>query len=225
MATSKTNEKSSVSDEYIKDLSECPVCIEAIRSAPIHQCTNGHVICKDCILKLDSCPICRSDSTLARNLMLEQIISKIYGPQQVKEGPYEKSKFEEWGHFLNEEPTIQLNLTSNSQHSSEDLEIIEAATPHVDRKRIILKCIRSVFKFIGTHVGMPRGNRGSRSPRSPAVLHPPSLRVLEFSSPRPIPRCPTNPRAPREGTFSYFFTSPDFTSPDFTSPDFTLIYT
>ena len=98
MATSKTNEKSSVSDEYIKHLSECPVCIEAIRSAPIHQCTNGHVICKDCILKLDSCPICRSDSKLARNLMLEQIIAKIYGPQQVKEGPCEKFKLEEWGH-------------------------------------------------------------------------------------------------------------------------------
>ena len=162
MATSKTNEKSSVSDEYIKHLSECPVCIEAIRSAPIHQCTNGHIICKDCILKLDSCPICRSDSKLARNLMLEQIIAKIYGPQQVKEGPYDKSKLEEWGHGSarvnfsndgsNEEPTIQLNLTSNSQHSSVDLEIIEAATQHVDHYRKIGKSIRSVFKFMGIAV-------------------------------------------------------------------------
>ena len=73
--------------------------------------------------------------------MLEQIIAKIYGLQEVKEGPYEKFKLEEWGHgsarvnfsndSSNEEPTIQLNLTSNSQHSSEDLEIIEAATQHV----------------------------------------------------------------------------------------------
>ena len=163
--TSKKNEKSSDLDEYIRDILECPVCIEAIKSAPINQCTNGHVICKDCILKLDSCPICRSDSTLARNLMLEQIIAKIYGPQQVKEGPYDKSKLEEWGHGSarvnfsnddsNEEPTIQLNLTSNSQHSSVDLEIIEAATQHVDRYRKIGKSIRSVFKFIGIAVLVP----------------------------------------------------------------------
>ena len=156
--TSKTNEKSSDLDEYIRDILECPVCIEAIKSAPINQCTNGHVICKDCILKLDSCPICRSDPTLARNLMLEQIIAKIYGPQQVKEGPCEKSKLEEWGHgsarvnFSNEEPTIQLNLTSNSQHSSVDLEIIEAGTQQVDRYRKIGKSIRSVFKFMGIAV-------------------------------------------------------------------------
>ena len=135
------NDKSSVSDDYIKDLSECPVCIEAIKSAPIHQCTNGHVICKNCILKLDSCPICRSDSKLARNLMLEQIIAKIYGPQEVKEGPYEKSKLEEWGHGSprvhfsndgpNEEPTIQLNLTSNFGPSV-DLEIIETRRSLLD---------------------------------------------------------------------------------------------
>ena len=162
MVTSKTDEKSSDLDEYIRDILECPVCIEAIKSAPIHQCTNGHVICKDCILKLDSCPICRSDSTLARNLMLEQIIAKIYGPQEVKEGPYEKSKLEEWGHGSarvnfsndgsNEEPTIQLNLTSNSQDSSVDLEIIEAATQHVDHYRKIGKSIRSFFKFMGIAV-------------------------------------------------------------------------
>ena len=94
--------------------------------------------------------------------MLEQIIAKIYGLQEVKEGPYEKFKLEEWGHGSarvnfsndgsNEEPTIQLNLTSNSQHSSVDLEIIEAATQHVDRYSKIGKSIRSVFKFIGIAV-------------------------------------------------------------------------
>ena len=158
MVTSKTDKKSSDLDEYIRDLSECPVCIEAIKSAPIHQCTNGHVICKNCILKLDSCPICRSDSKLARNLMLEQIIAKIYGPQEVKEGPYENSKLEEWGHGSarvhfsndgpNEEPTIQLNLTSNFGPSV-DLEIIEAATQHVDRYSSIKKSIKKFLKFIG----------------------------------------------------------------------------
>ena len=158
MATSKINEKSNEIVEFISDLSECPVCIEAIRSAPIHQCTNGHVICKNCILKLENCPICRSDSKLARNLMLEQIIAKIYGPQQVKEHSYEKSKLEEWGHGSarvhfsndgpNEEPIIQLNLTSNFGPSV-DLEIMEAGTQHVDRYSSIKKSIKKILKFIG----------------------------------------------------------------------------
>ena len=155
MANPKTKQNPSDFEEYIRDLLECPVCTDTIKSVPVYQCTNGHVICKDCILKLDSCPICRSDSTLARNLMLEQIIAKIYGPQEVKEGPYEKSKLEEWGHGSarvhfsnegpNEEPTIQLNLTSNSQHPSLDLEIIEAATQHVDRYSSIKKSICRKF--------------------------------------------------------------------------------
>ena len=152
--TSKINEKSNEIVEFISDLSECPVCIEAIKSAPIHQCTNGHVICKNCILKLDNCPICRSDSKIARNLMLEQIIVKIYGPQQVKEGTYEKSKLEEWGHgservhFSNDGPNEELNLTSNFGPSV-DLEIMEAGTQHVDRCSSVKKSIKKILKFIG----------------------------------------------------------------------------
>ena len=155
MGNSKTKQNPRDFEEYVRDLLECPVCMDTIKLVPVYQCTNGHVICKDCILKLDSCPICRSDSKLARNLMLEQIIAKIYEPQQVKEEHYEKSKLEEWGHgstrvyFSNdgpiEEPTIQPNLGSNSQHSTIDLYklIMEAATRYVDRK-----CIRKFLAII-----------------------------------------------------------------------------
>ena len=77
MATPNTREKAMDFEERIRVLLECPVCIEPLLSVPIHQCINGHVVCNDCIAKLNNCPICRNDSTLIRNLMLEEIIEKI----------------------------------------------------------------------------------------------------------------------------------------------------
>ena len=41
MATQKKCEIAIDFEEHIKDLLECPVCIEPILSAPIHQCTNA----------------------------------------------------------------------------------------------------------------------------------------------------------------------------------------
>lgn len=68
------NSKSIEFEEYFKGLLECPICLESIKSATIQQCTNGHVVCKDCNTKVESCPICRNDSTIARSLMFEDII-------------------------------------------------------------------------------------------------------------------------------------------------------
>ena len=69
-------------ETYFKDLLECPVCFLAIDSAPIYQCHNGHVVCKDCHPKLETCPICRDaklyDTPMAiRNLKLEEIVKKL----------------------------------------------------------------------------------------------------------------------------------------------------
>ena len=86
MATSNTYQNS-ITDEYIRDLLECPVCTETIKSVPVYQCANGHVICKICIEKLNNCPICRNDSALVRSLKLENIIERLEGIQPVKKGP------------------------------------------------------------------------------------------------------------------------------------------
>ena len=59
--------------KYFKDLLECPVCFQIIDSVPIHQCQNGHVVCKDCHPKMETCPICRDDKPI-RNLKLEEIV-------------------------------------------------------------------------------------------------------------------------------------------------------
>ena len=68
--------------KYFKDLLECPVCFLTIDSAPVFQCHNGHVVCKDCHPKLGTCPICRDanlyDTPMAiRNLKLEEIVKRI----------------------------------------------------------------------------------------------------------------------------------------------------
>ena len=56
-------------------LIECPVCFETIFSAPIFQCHNGHIVCKDCRPKLETCPICR-DAKAIRNLKMEEIVKR-----------------------------------------------------------------------------------------------------------------------------------------------------
>ena len=76
-----------MTDEYIGDLLECPVCMETIDSVPVYECANGHAICKVCIEKLNNCPICRNDSALVRSLKLENIVEKLEGIQPEKKGP------------------------------------------------------------------------------------------------------------------------------------------
>ena len=112
-------------EEYIKNLLTCPICIATIESAPIHQCTNGHVVCKDCITKLENCPICRNDSKLARNLILEHIIGNFSAFEHANEGPCEKSEVQKWGQgfvsacFSNNRPNEELHFQLNLQPNSE----------------------------------------------------------------------------------------------------------
>ena len=98
MAASKPNKNSSDFEEYIRDLLECPVCMELIKSVPVYQCANGHVICKDCIEKLNNCPICRNDSELRRNLKLENIVQRLDGIQYENEKTTNaKPNLQKWG--------------------------------------------------------------------------------------------------------------------------------
>ena len=60
-----------------KDLLECPVCLEIIDSTPIHQCRNGHVVCKDCRPKLRTCPTCRNAPISQRNRKMEEIVESV----------------------------------------------------------------------------------------------------------------------------------------------------
>ena len=129
MATAKTNQDSIDIEVYLRDLLECPVCMETIKSVPVYQCTNGHVICKDCIKKLDNCPICRNDSTPARNLQLEKIVQRLEGIQLANGGPTTtKPNLQKWGkgsvksygtiNRPNQVTSIEINLQSNPRQAT-----------------------------------------------------------------------------------------------------------
>ena len=129
MATSKTNQTSIDFEEYIRDLLECPVCMETIKSVPVYQCNNGHVICKVCIKQLNSCPICRNNSTPARSLKLEKIVQRLEGILPENEGPTTaKPNLQKWGKgsvrvygTINgpyQEHRIELNLQANPRQTT-----------------------------------------------------------------------------------------------------------
>ena len=138
MGNSKTKQNPRDFEEYVRDLLECPVCMDTIKLVPVYQCTNGHVICKDCIEKLNNCPICRNDSALVRNLKLENIVQRLDTIHPEDDGTTTaKPNLQKWGkgsvrvygtingpaqptarghsRSLNQEPHIELNLQSNTE--------------------------------------------------------------------------------------------------------------
>jgi hypothetical protein len=162
MATSEANQKSSDFEEYIKDLLECPVCLDTIKSVPVYQCTNGHVICKDCIVKLDNCPICRNDSLLIRSLKLENVVQRLEGGCEPKneESASANPNLQDWGqrsarvYRKNKELRIEINLQSNPEPLNSQVTINqEAFLPRKCLKDImvgfIALCIFLVVIFIG----------------------------------------------------------------------------
>ncbi|XP_017046544.1 uncharacterized protein LOC108091713 isoform X2 [Drosophila ficusphila] len=62
--------------ESILRLVECPVCGVTI-SPPAMQCQNGHILCVDCRIRSERCPVCRDFYTPRRALLAEQIFLTI----------------------------------------------------------------------------------------------------------------------------------------------------
>ena len=100
--------------------------METIKSVPVYQCANGHVICKNCIEKLNNCPICRNDSELRRNLKLENIVQRLEGIQPENEiTTTAKPNLQKWGkgsvrvygtiNGPNREPRIKQNLQAKAE--------------------------------------------------------------------------------------------------------------
>ncbi|KAH8313253.1 hypothetical protein KR067_003037 [Drosophila pandora] len=58
--------------ESILRLVECPVCNITI-APPAMQCQNGHLLCVDCRIRSERCPVCRDFYTPRRALLAEQI--------------------------------------------------------------------------------------------------------------------------------------------------------
>lgn len=100
---------------FLEEL-ECPVCTEYMHP-PIRQCTRGHCICSNCYTRLERCPTCRNDLTMARCFVLEQLHSKLYFPCKnkgdgctfISSGGVIKKHEENCVHSTRECPLIALN--------------------------------------------------------------------------------------------------------------------
>ncbi|KAH8416630.1 hypothetical protein KR222_000160 [Zaprionus bogoriensis] len=57
---------------------ECPVCTATI-CPPVMQCQNGHLLCLDCRIRSEKCPICRGYFTPIRSSVAEEIYLIISG--------------------------------------------------------------------------------------------------------------------------------------------------
>ena len=101
--------------------------METIKSVPVYQCNNGHVICKECIKELNNCPICRNDSAPARSLQLEKLVHRLEGIQPENEGPATGTpNLQKWGmgpvrsygtiNGPNQAAPIEINLHANPRH-------------------------------------------------------------------------------------------------------------
>jgi E3 ubiquitin-protein ligase SIAH1 len=65
--------------DSLREIVECPVCMEVPRNGPIHQCRNGHVVCNQCKQRLERCPACREPIT-GRSLKTEQLLELVPSP-------------------------------------------------------------------------------------------------------------------------------------------------
>ena len=66
--------ESAVSVAGLKRALECPVCFETPNAGPLYQCEKGHILCSECIEKVQHFPQCRSKlpATKIRCLLGEQ---------------------------------------------------------------------------------------------------------------------------------------------------------
>ena len=148
MATCNKNQNST--DVFLRDLLECPVCMETIKSVPVYQCTNGHVMCKICIEKLNNCPICRNDSALVRSLKLENIVQRLEGVQPENMGPTTaKPNLQKWGkgsvrdygtsNGPNQKPRFEPNLQATPRQATPRQATPRQVTNNQDEEAVLLQ--------------------------------------------------------------------------------------
>ena len=126
-----------MTDVYIRDLLECPVCMDTIDSVPIFECVNGHAICKVCIEKLNNCPLCRNDSAPIRSFKHENIVQKLKGIQPENVGPitakpkWGKGSVRSYGavNGHNQVTSININHQSNLRQATPRQATPRQATP------------------------------------------------------------------------------------------------
>ena len=181
MATSNAYPNPSDIEGYLRDLLECPICTETIKSVPVYQCANGHVICKDCIEKLNNCPICRNDSELRRSLKLENIVQRLEGIQPENVVPTTGTpNLQKWGmgsvrsygtiNEPNQAAPIGINLQANPGQATP----WQASTRQTRRqaRRYARTVTRTTRQILNRQVNNQAGLRIDRAENRPQSVGP-----------------------------------------------------
>ena len=66
-----------IASDEVRQVLECPVCLETPRKPPLFICPNGHGLCKMCKPQVSHCPVCRAKMGNTRNLALEALMDKL----------------------------------------------------------------------------------------------------------------------------------------------------
>ncbi|XP_050321021.1 uncharacterized protein LOC126753541 isoform X1 [Bactrocera neohumeralis] len=82
--------------QSILTIIECPVCLDSI-TPPVMQCQNGHLLCLDCRIRAERCPVCRDRYTPQRALIAEQIYAAITSAYNLCSGNEDKLRQKLYG--------------------------------------------------------------------------------------------------------------------------------
>ena len=64
--------------ERLKNILNCPICLETIICTPVFRCDNGHILCDSCHSKVEVCPECHITLGNQRCLVSEKMIDAMF---------------------------------------------------------------------------------------------------------------------------------------------------
>ena len=64
--------------DNLKSILECPVCYKTPKKTKtLGVCTNGHIICDECLPKVSACPVCRAKFQKQYQTILQKVLSAL----------------------------------------------------------------------------------------------------------------------------------------------------
>lgn len=142
--------------QKILGLIECPVCLDTI-TPPAMQCQNGHLLCVNCRIRAEKCPVCRDRYYPRPALIAEQIQTaitsafnlcrnedkvrqKIFGRHQ-RQRQMVKTTLESMQQKNQEQQRQDIHKSLETDGEQEKKQEIEVATTATEINR---KCVRKV---------------------------------------------------------------------------------
>ena len=114
---------------------ECPICLQTPTNPDqTYFCSNGHLICGDCVFRIKKCPVCQTGKLIGQNPLLKQIIAAM-----PKLCPFEGCDDEPKGNKLEEHKKIcqfrPLDCLTHSRYNCKDKIPFNSYLQHLENKK------------------------------------------------------------------------------------------